>query len=179
MEKLSALRPAFVAGGSVTAGNSCPINDGAAAVMLVDAETLGRLRVGFALRYVGAAAGACDPQVLGMAAVPAYRNLQRLLPQLLQAPPRLLEFNEAFAVQALACLDELDVAEACVNLEGGALALGHPYGASGAILVSRLFWQARRRGLHGANAVALMAAAGGTGSAVAFEALALQGPAVA
>ncbi|WP_279403076.1 hypothetical protein, partial [Arthrobacter sp. JCM 19049] len=52
--------------------------------------------------------------------MPAYRNLQRLLPQLLQAPPRLLEFNEAFAVQALACLDELDVAEACVNLEGGA-----------------------------------------------------------
>lgn len=179
MEKLSALRPAFVAGGSVTAGNSCPINDGAAAVMLVDAETLGRLRVGFALRYLGAAAGACDPQVLGMAAVPAYRNLQRLLPQLLQAPPPLLEFNEAFAVQALACLDELEVAEACVNLEGGALALGHPYGASGGILVSRLFWQARRRGLHGANAVALMAAAGGTGSAVAFEALVLQGPAVA
>ncbi|MGH3651523.1 thiolase family protein [Glutamicibacter sp.] len=169
LRKLAALKPAFVPGGTVTAGNSCPINDGAAAVILVSEQMRRALNATFSLRYLASASGACDPQILGMAAVPAYRKLISLLPCTTASGTPLIEFNEAFAVQALACLDELGIPEENVNLNGGALALGHPYGASGAILATRLFWQAKQARLDGQRAIALMAAAGGTGSAVAFE----------
>ncbi|MHA7225001.1 thiolase family protein [Glutamicibacter soli] len=169
--KLAALKPAFVPGGSVTAGNACPINDGAAAVVLASERMLEQLEPDFALRYLGAASGASDPEILGMAATPAYRNLVRLLGEDATRSDALIEFNEAFAVQALACLDELGIGEHRVNRQGGALALGHPYGASGAVLVTRLFWQAQQARTPGQRAVALMAAAGGTGSAVAFESM--------
>ncbi|WPR63231.1 thiolase family protein [Glutamicibacter protophormiae] len=169
--KLAALKPAFVPGGSVTAGNACPINDGAAAVVLASERMLQRLGPDFALRYLGAASGASDPEILGMAATPAYRNLVRLLGEDPARSEALIEFNEAFAVQALACLDELGIGEHRVNRQGGALALGHPYGASGAVLVTRLFWQTQQARMPGQRAVALMAAAGGTGSAVAFESM--------
>lgn len=169
LRKLAALKPAFVPGGTVTAGNSCPINDGAAAVILVSGQMRRALNANFALRYLASAHGACDPQVLGMAAVPAYRKLISLLPSATASGTPLIEFNEAFAVQALACLDELGIPEQNVNLNGGALALGHPYGASGAILTTRLFWQSQQAQMDGQRAIALMAAAGGTGSALAFE----------
>ncbi|NAZ14796.1 acetyl-CoA C-acyltransferase [Glutamicibacter soli] len=167
--KLAALKPAFVPGGSVTAGNACPINDGAAAVVLASERMLEQLQPVFALRYLGAASGASDPEILGMAAAPAYRNLVRLLGEDPAQDDALIEFNEAFAVQALACLDELGIVAQRVNRQGGALALGHPYGASGAVLVTRLFWQAHQQRTAGQRSVALMAAAGGTGSAIAFE----------
>lgn len=172
-EKLAALRPVFSTNGTVTAGNCCPINDGAAAVLLVGQEMLEQLQPRFALRYLGTGYGACDPQVLGMAAVPAYQRLAKLCPGFFDSTPSLIEFNEAFAVQALACLDELGIDPSAVNLEGGAIALGHPYGASGAILATRLFWQAKRAGLHQQPVVALMAAAGGVGTALGFECLEL------
>lgn len=167
--KLAALKPAFTPGGTVTAANSCPINDGAAAAMLVSGRIRQSLENPFALRYLAAANGACDPQVLGMAAVPAFRKLESLLAPAAPTSEALIEFNEAFAVQALACLDELGIDPDQVNREGGALALGHPYGASGAVLATRLFWQAQRANAAGGRAMALMAAAGGTGSAIAFE----------
>lgn len=173
-EKLAALRPAFVPGGTVTAGNCCPINDAAAAVLLVSEARLHELRPEFALRYLGTGHGACDPQVLGMAAVPAYRQLLARVGEPLTTAGALIEFNEAFAVQALACLDELGIDSRSVNLDGGAIALGHPYGASGAILVTRLFWQARRSRRSHRAAVALMAAAGGTGTAVGFQSVDLR-----
>ena len=169
LPKLAALKPAFVPGGTVTPGNSCPINDGAAAVILVSGQMCRALNANFALKYLASAHGACDPQVLGMAAVPAYRKLSSLLPPATASATPLIEFNEAFAGQALACLDELGIPEQNVNLNGGALALGHPYGASGAILATRLFWQSQQAQMDGQRAIALMAAAGGTGSAVAFE----------
>jgi len=170
MEKLAALRPAFVADGSVTAGNSCPINDGAAAVLLVSECVLNELNPEFSLKYLGAGSGASDPELLGMAAAPAFSKLTTLLsPHVAPGPESLIEFNEAFAAQALACLDELGIPEEQVNKDGGALALGHPYGASGAILVTRLFWQAAAKKQRGQLAFSLMAAAGGTGSALAFE----------
>lgn len=169
LDKLAALRPAFKPGGSVTAGNCCPINDGAAAVLLVGDGMLRRLSPDYALRYLGTGHGACDPEILGMAAVPAYQRLARALPGDFGRLPELIEFNEAFAAQALACLDQLGIDPGRVNRDGGAIALGHPYGASGAILATRLFWQARERRLHRQRAVALMAAAGGTGTAVGFE----------
>ncbi|MFJ2620754.1 thiolase family protein [Glutamicibacter sp. NPDC087344] len=167
--KLAALKPAFVTGGTVSAGNSCPINDGAAAVLLVSDAVLQKLEPEFALRYLASGTGACDPEVLGMAASPAYQKLQQVLGEPAVNDDSLIEFNEAFAVQALACLDELGLDERRVNQQGGALALGHPYGASGAVLVTRLFHQARAAALPGQRQVALMAAAGGTGTAVAFE----------
>ncbi|WP_022876382.1 thiolase family protein [Glutamicibacter mishrai] len=167
--KLAALKPAFVSNGSVTAGNSCPINDGAAAVLMVSEKVLHALNPPFALRYLATASGACDPEILGMAAVPAYEKLARMLQDADYAHTRLVEFNEAFAVQALACLEALGIDPTEVNRDGGALALGHPYGASGAILTTRLFWQAQKLRLEGQRAFALMAAAGGTGSATAFE----------
>lgn len=170
MEKLSVLRPAFVPDGSVTAGNSCPINDGAAAVLLVSESVLNELNPEFSLKYLGAGSGASDPELLGMAAVPAFERLiARLSEQAAPHADSLIEFNEAFAAQALACLDELGIPEKQVNKDGGALALGHPYGASGAVLVTRLFWQAAAKKQDRQLAYALMAAAGGTGSALAFE----------
>ncbi|MGP9487119.1 hypothetical protein CIK76_07820 [Glutamicibacter sp. BW80] len=168
-KKLASLRPAFVPGGTVTAGNSCPINDGAAAVLVVDAEHYARLDARFALRYLGTGTGACDPQILGMAAVPAYQKLAQLLGVDRLGKAELIEFNEAFAVQALACLAELGIGASTVNRDGGALALGHPYGASGALLATRLFWQARATARGDELCLALMAAAGGTGTAMAFE----------
>lgn len=166
--KLAALRPAFESNGTVTAGNSCPINDGAAAVMIVSQHLYAQLGSPFALRYLGSGSGGCDPQLLGMAAIPAYKKLARLLGAQLLKDAELIEFNEAFAVQALSCLTELGIDPHTVNRDGGALALGHPYGASGAVLVNRLFWQAHRIQRSGITTLALMAAAGGTGSAVAF-----------
>ncbi|UYQ76204.1 thiolase family protein [Glutamicibacter sp. JL.03c] len=167
--KLAALKPAFVSNGSVTAGNSCPINDGAAAVLMVSEEVLHAVNPPFALRYLATATGACAPEILGMAAVPAYEKLAKMLQDTDSAHTHLVEFNEAFAVQALACLEVLGIDPTEVNRDGGALALGHPYGASGAILTTRLFWQAQKLRLDGQRAFALMAAAGGTGSAIAFE----------
>ncbi|GAA1414319.1 acetyl-CoA acetyltransferase [Glutamicibacter uratoxydans] len=169
MKKLQALKPAFVEGGSVSAGNSCPINDGASAVLLVSGQLLEELEIGFALKYVASASGGCDPEVLGLAAVPAFERLARTMGASPLQEDSFIEFNEAFAVQALACLDQLGIDERRVNQQGGALALGHPYGASGAILTTRLFWQARAASRTGQRSIALMAAAGGTGSAVAFE----------
>jgi len=171
--KLAALKPAFAEGGSVTAGNSCPINDGASAVLLVSERVLEQIQPDFALRYLGSSSAGCDPEVLGMAATPAYQKLIKLLGAETQEHSPLIEFNEAFAVQALACLDELGIATDTVNREGGALALGHPYGASGAVLLTRLFSQARRKKLPGQRSIALMAAAGGTGSAIGFESVCL------
>lgn len=171
-KKLAALRPAFVPQGTVTAGNSCPINDGAAAVLIVDAQYFEELNVDFALRYLATGSGACDPEILGMAAVPAYRKLEQLLGHQRVSAASLIEFNEAFAVQALACLQELGINPEKVNRQGGALALGHPYGASGAILATRLFSQAQANAGSAELCLALMAAAGGTGSAMAFESVA-------
>ncbi|UXN30838.1 thiolase family protein [Glutamicibacter sp. M10] len=168
-KKLATLKPAFVEGGSVTAGNSCPINDGASAVLLVSKKVIEKLQPQFALRYLASSSAGCDPEILGMAAAPAYQKLSKLLEHAPQQYEPLIEFNEAFAVQALACLDQLGIAPESVNREGGALAIGHPYGASGAVLVTRLFSQARRMNLSGQRAFALMAAAGGTGSAIGFE----------
>lgn len=167
--KLAALKPAFVEGGSVTAGNSCPINDGASAVLLVSDRVRERLKPHFALRYLGSASAGCDPEILGMAATGAYQKLIKLLGTENTGHRPLIEFNEAFAVQALACLDELGIPTTDVNRQGGALALGHPYGASGAVLLTRLFAQARDAQLPGQRVLALMAAAGGTGSAIGFE----------
>jgi acetyl-CoA C-acetyltransferase len=138
LARLAKLRPAFTENGTVTVGNACPINDGAAAVLIVSEQRFHELGLRRGLRVVDTAVAGVDPNILGIGPVFAVRQLlQRQSITVEQID--LVEFNEAFAAQVLACLDELNLPEEKVNRGGGAIALGHPYGASGAILVTRLF----------------------------------------
>jgi acetyl-CoA C-acetyltransferase len=150
----------------VTAGNSCGVNDGAAVVAVVDPATQQRLRRP-GLRILAVATGGVDPRLPGRGLVPA------VLKALHSARLRLddldvIELNEAFAGQVLACCDELGLDEHRVCVEGGALALGHPWGASGAVLVVRLFTQLVRRG-GGRFGLAAIAAGGGQGVAMVVQ----------
>ncbi|WP_214104318.1 thiolase family protein [Acrocarpospora catenulata] len=160
VERLARFRPAFTPDGTATAANSCGINDGAAAVLLVS-EAL-RRRLGLpGLRLVASATSAVDPNRLGLGAVPAMKAV-------LDRTPDVVEFNEAFAGQALACLDAVGIDEHTVSPDGGAIALGHPWGASGAVLVVRLFATlVRARGTG--RGLAALSAGGGLGVATMWE----------
>jgi acetyl-CoA C-acetyltransferase len=168
-ERLGRLRPAFrpsADGGTVTAGNACGVNDGAAAVALVDADTHRRLGVP-GLRVLATATAGVDPGLPGLGLVPAAR--QALSAAGLTFPDvDVVELNEAFAGQVLACCDALSLDPERVCVEGGALALGHPWGASGAVLVVRLFSQLVRAG-RGRYGLAAVAAGGGQGVAMVVE----------
>lgn len=166
--RLGRLRPAFREGGTVTAGNACGINDGAAAVTVVDARTHRRLGVP-GLRIVATATVAFDPNRPGYGLVPATRLAVRRAGLTLDDLD-VVELNEAFAGQVLACCAELGMAPERVCPEGGALGLGHPWGASGAVLVVRLFSQLVRRP-GGRYGLAAIAAGGGQGVAVVVEAV--------
>ncbi|GGO70171.1 thiolase family protein [Nonomuraea cavernae] len=160
-ERLARFRPAFTPGGTATAANSCGISDGAAAVLLVS-ETV-RRRLGLpGLRLVASATRAVDPNRLGLGAVPAMKAV-------LDRVPDVVEFNEAFAGQTLACLDGAGIDEQLAGPDGGAIALGHPWGASGAVLVVRLFATLVRTGRAGSGLAAL-SAGGGVGVATMWEA---------
>jgi acetyl-CoA C-acetyltransferase len=139
LERLAKLRSAFVEQGTVTVGNTCPINDGAAAVLMVSRSMVEQLELTQGLRVVDAVAVGVDPTILGIAPVAATQALLKRQPQMTIEQIDRVEFNEAFAAQVLASLDALEIPEDKVNVGGGALALGHPYGASGAILMTRLF----------------------------------------
>jgi len=159
---------AFVPGGTVTAGNSCFDADAASAVVITSLERARRLgaRDGMLVRSAGTSG--VDPQVLGVGAVPAAREALAAAGRT-AADVDLVEFNEAFASQTLACLDMLGIDPGRTNLDGGALALGHAYGASGAVLVTRLLAQARRAGTPGALGLAMISMAGGMGTAALLE----------
>lgn len=166
VDKLARLRPAFRDGGSVTAGNSCGISDGAAAVAVVDAATHGRLG-GPGLRVLATATAGVAPHRPGRGLVPATRTvLQRAGIGLDDLDA--IEVNEAFAGQVLACCDELGLDPLRVCADGGALALGHPWGASGAVLLVRLFHQLVPR--PGSLGLAAIAAGGGQGVAMVVQA---------
>jgi acetyl-CoA C-acetyltransferase len=165
-ERLGRLRPAFREGGTVTVGNSCGINDGAAAVALVDARTHASLGVP-GLRVLATATSGVDPRRPGIGLVPAARAaLTRA--GLALADLDVVELNEAFAGQVLACCDELGLDERRVCVEGGALALGHPWGASGAVLAVRLFSQLVRAD-RGELGLAAIAVGGGQGVAMVVQ----------
>lgn len=166
--RLARLRPAFRPEGSVTAGNSCGINDGAAAVALVDAETHGRLGVP-GLQVLATATCGVAPGRPGIGLVPAVRSALEDA-GLTLAEIDVIEINEAFAGQVLACCDELGLDPERVCREGGALALGHPWGASGAVLLVRLFSQLIRAGAPGRHGLAAIAAGGGQGVAMVVRA---------
>ncbi|MDX2143460.1 MAG: thiolase family protein [Rhodospirillaceae bacterium] len=167
VEKLSALKPAFAADGTVTAGNACPINDGAAAVLMVSRAKMRELGIGEGLAFVDAAAAGVDPNLLGIGPVPAVKKLLARA-GLDIADIDLVEFNEAFAAQVLACFDALGIQEEFANVGGGAIALGHPYGASGAILMVRLFTELVHRD-RGARGLATLGIGGGMGLAALVE----------
>lgn len=167
VDRLARLRPAFDPAGTVTAGNACGINDGAAVITLVDAETH-RRRGGRGLRVLATATAGVDPNRPGLGIVPAAQEaLDRAGLGLDDVD--VVEFNEAFAGQVLACCAELRLDPERVCREGGALALGHPWGASGAVLAVRLFSQLARAS-GGRYGLAAIAAGGGQGVAMVVEA---------
>lgn len=137
LDKLQKLPPIFDEEGTVTAGNACPINDGAALLLMMSREKCQQLKLKPILRVVDAQAAGVDPNYLGMGPVPAVQKVLKRQ-KLTVADLDIVEFNEAFASQVLASLNELQIPQEKVNLGGGALAIGHPYGASGAILMTRL-----------------------------------------
>ncbi|MGV3641635.1 MAG: acetyl-CoA C-acyltransferase [Adhaeribacter sp.] len=169
-EKLAALQPAFIPGtGTVTAGNASGLNDGAAACLLVSEAALSRYQLKPLARVVSVALAGVEPELMGMGPVPATRKA------LQQAGLRgqdldLVELNEAFAAQALACLQELDLDPAIVNVNGGAIALGHPLGASGTRISATLIHEMQRRPAA-RYGLATMCVGVGQGAAVIYEKL--------
>ena len=143
-EKLARLRPAFRPNGTVTAGNASGVNDGAAAVLLMSAEKAAELGVKPWVRVVASAAAGVEPRTMGYGPIPATRKaLERA--GLTIEDIGLIELNEAFAVQALAVMKELGFRHEITNVNGGAIALGHPLGCSGARIVCTLVHEMRRR----------------------------------
>jgi 3-oxoadipyl-CoA thiolase len=166
-EKLAALKPAFREGGSLTAGNSSGINDGAAALVVASeekAEQLGSQPLG---RFVGSAVAGVDPRVMGIGPVPAVRKLLERV-GLDVNDLDLVELNEAFASQSLQVIRELGLDPERVNVNGGAIAIGHPLGMSGARLVVSLLHELRRR--DGRYGLATLCVGVGQGQAAIFEA---------
>ena len=166
LEALAGLKPAFRAGGTVTAGNSSGINDGAAALLLVEAGRAAELGLRPLARVVSTAVAGVHPDVMGIGPVPAVRKaLARA--GIEAADLDVVEINEAFASQSVACMDELGLDPGRVNPNGGAIALGHPLGASGARLVTMLVHELGRTG--GRYGLATMCIGVGQGIATVVE----------
>jgi 3-oxoadipyl-CoA thiolase len=168
LDKLAGLKPAFRGNGTVTAGNSSGINDGAAALVVAGEEKARELGVEALARFVGSAVAGVDPRVMGIGPVPAVRKL--LARTGIEAGRLdLVELNEAFASQSLQVIRELGLDHAKVNVNGGAIAIGHPLGMSGARLVVSLLHELRRRG--GRYGLATLCVGVGQGQAALFEAI--------
>ncbi|MGW1543294.1 thiolase family protein [Streptomyces sp. NPDC002309] len=165
-EKLARLKPVFRQGGTVTAGNASPMNDGAAGLLLVSEEALNELGLESLGRYVAGASAGVHPDVMGIGPVPATQKVlgraRWNVGEIEEA-----EFNEAFAAQALACVDRLGIDPELVNPSGGAIALGHPLGCSGARILTTLLHRMRRTGAG--RGLATMCVGVGQGSAVLVE----------
>ncbi len=168
IEELGKLKPAFKKDGSVTAGNSSGINDGSAMLLLAGEETVKRYNLQPIARIVSKSIAGVDPAIMGIGPVPATQKaLQRA--GLSVADIGLFELNEAFASQGLACMQELGLNPSIVNVNGGAIALGHPLGASGSRISTTLIYEMRKRKVK--YGVATMCIGVGQGAAIVFEAL--------
>jgi acetyl-CoA acyltransferase len=166
VETLGKLRPAFMPTGTVTAGNASPYSDGAAAVLVMSAAKAKELGLTPLARFVSFGVGGVDPDIMGVGPIKAVpKALKRA--GLTLADLKLIEFNEAFAAQALAVIKELDMPTDIINVNGGAIALGHPLGATGAKLTTQLVHELRRRG--GGYGMVTMCIGGGMGAAGIFE----------
>ncbi|MDH3715442.1 MAG: thiolase family protein [Gammaproteobacteria bacterium] len=144
LEELGELKPAFRKGGTVTAGNSSGINDGAAALLLASHEKADELGLKPLARWIGSAAAGIDPGIMGLGPVPATRKLLDRL-GLKLADIELVELNEAFAAQSLGCMRQLGLRHEVTNVNGGAIALGHPTGCSGSRILVTLLHEMKRR----------------------------------
>ncbi len=166
LEALAALKPAFKAGGMVTAGNSSQMSDGAAAVFVMSADKAAALGLKPLVRFVSFAAAGVAPELMGIGPVAAIPKALRLAGLSLNDID-LIELNEAFAAQSLAVIRELHIDEEKVNVNGGAIALGHPLGCTGAKLSTQLIYELGRR--HAKYGMVTMCVGGGMGAAAIFE----------
>ncbi len=166
VERLAKLKPVFKDGGTVTAGNSSGINNGAAALVLMSREKAEELKLEPLAVIKEQALAGVDPEVMGFAPAPAVKNLLKKA-QLTINDIDLMELNEAFAAQSIAVIKDLEIDPEKVNVNGGAIALGHPIGASGAIITIKLITELKRRGLK--RGISTMCIGGGQGIATIFE----------
>jgi len=168
VEALAALKPAFKPNGTVTAGNSSPLSDGAAAVVVMSAAKAKELKLKPLMRFVGYAVAGVPPELMGIGPVEAIPKVLKRT-GLKLADIDLIELNEAFASQSLAVIRTLGIDPARVNVNGGAIALGHPLGATGAKLTVQAMYEGRRRKAH--HVMVTMCIGGGMGAAGVFELL--------
>jgi 3-oxoadipyl-CoA thiolase len=166
LEKLATLKPAFIKDGTVTAGNASGINDGAAAMLLAGEEAVKKYELQPLAKIVSMAVAGVDPAIMGIGPVPATQKaLQRA--GLKMEDIDLVELNEAFASQSLACIQELGLDAAKVNVNGGAIAIGHPLGCSGVRISTTLLHEMRRKGVK--YGLATMCVGVGQGASVIYE----------
>ena len=166
LEKLSQLSAVFKKGGTVTAGNSCPMNDGASAVVIMSKEKAQEMNLEWMAKVKGFTVTGLDPKVMGLGPLYAVKKLLKEQRMSLDEIG-LIELNEAFAAQALACIKELKLDADKVNVNGGAIALGHPLGATGAILTTKILSEMKRR--NEKYGIVTMCIGGGQGIATLLE----------
>jgi acetyl-CoA acyltransferase len=168
IEALAQLKPAFKPNGTVTAGNSSPLSDGAAAVVLMSGEKVKELKVKPLMRFIGFAVAGVPPEIMGIGPIEAIPKVLKRT-GLKMADIDLIELNEAFASQSLAVIRTVGLDPAKVNVNGGAIALGHPLGCTGAKLATQLLYECRRRKVK--YGMVSMCIGGGMGAAGIFEIL--------
>ena len=168
MEGLAKLKPAFKPGGTVTAGNACPLNDGAAAVLVMSEEKASERGIVPRARIVASAVAAIRPEIMGLGPIPAVRKVLKTAGMKIDDID-LVEINEAFAAQVLPCRDELGIDPEKLNINGGAIALGHPFGMTGARIMATLLNNLDSVG--GRYGIEAMCVAGGLGQAMIVERL--------
>ncbi len=168
MEKLASLKPAFIKEGTVTAGNSSGINDGAACLLLAGEDAVKKYSLTPFAKVIAMASAGVDPAIMGIGPVPATQKaLQRA--GLKIDDIGLVELNEAFASQSIACIKELGLNESIVNVNGGAIALGHPLGCSGARISTTLLYEMKKRNVK--YGLATMCVGVGQGSAIIYQSI--------
>jgi 3-oxoadipyl-CoA thiolase len=166
LDKLATLRPAFIKNGTVTAGNSSGINDGAAAMLLASEEAVKKYNLKPMARIVSVGVAGVDPSIMGIGPVPASRKaLQRAGKKVSDLD--LIELNEAFASQSIACIHDLELDRQKINVNGGSIAIGHPLGCSGVRISTTLLHEMKRRGSK--LGLATMCVGVGQGAAIVYE----------
>jgi acetyl-CoA C-acetyltransferase len=168
LEKLSQLKPAFKEDGTVTAGNACPLNDGAAAVLVMSAEKASELGLKPRARIIASGVAAIRPEIMGLGPIPAVRNVLKQAGMSIEDID-IIELNEAFAAQVVPCRDEWGIDAEKLNPFGGAIALGHPFGMTGARIMTTLLNGLETTG--GKYGIESMCVAGGMGQAMLVERL--------
>jgi acetyl-CoA C-acetyltransferase len=167
-DSLARLKPVFKPGGSVTAGNACPLNDGAAAVLVMSEDKASALGLKPRARIVASAVAAVRPEIMGLGPIPAMRAVLKAAGMTIEDLD-LVEMNEAFAAQVLPCRDELGIDPDKLNVNGGAIALGHPFGMTGARIMATLLNNLDE--VEGRFGLETMCVAGGMGQAMIVERL--------